>query len=82
MEDLIKVIEDQNNYASGTFVPKSLTYLKNGGRVSAGGALIGNALKILPIVTFVNGHMDPALLQKSRTFERGKLKTIDTILSR
>lgn len=37
------------------FIPESLTYLKNGGRVSPAVALLGNFIGLRPILTFENG---------------------------
>lgn len=37
------------------FIPESLTYLKNGGRVSPAVAMLGNFIGLRPILTFENG---------------------------
>lgn len=39
------------------FVPESLTFLKNGGRVSPTVAMIGNMLGIKPLLKFANGEI-------------------------
>lgn len=39
------------------FIPESLTYLKNGGRVSPAVAVIGNFIGLRPILTFKNGEI-------------------------
>jgi len=39
------------------FVPESLTFLKNGGRVSPAVAAIGNFIGLRPILTFQNGEI-------------------------
>ncbi len=76
IEDLTKVITDQNETIVGALTVRTLTYLKNGGRVSAVGAFIGNMLKISPIAVFKNGFIDPRLSGKARTFAKSKEGTI------
>jgi DegV family protein with EDD domain len=39
------------------FIPESLTFLKNGGRVSPAVALLGNFIGLRPILTFENGEI-------------------------
>lgn len=39
------------------FVPESLTYLKNGGRVSPAVALLGNFIGLRPLLTFEHGEI-------------------------
>jgi DegV family protein with EDD domain len=47
----------------------SLTYLKKGGRVPPALALIGNAIKMKPVVTLADGKVEP--LAKVRGFQAG-----------
>lgn len=56
------------------FVPKTLDYLKKGGRIGGASALIGSVLKILPILTVEEGKT--AILTKVRT----QRKAITTIM--
>ncbi len=53
----IKEIEDYKNKDQIFFVPESLTFLKNGGRVSPTVALIGNVLGIKPLLKFEDGEI-------------------------
>ena len=39
------------------FIPESLTYLKNGGRISPALAIIGNMIGLKPLLTFKNGEI-------------------------
>jgi len=48
----------------------TLTYLKKGGRVPPAMALIGNALKIKPVVTIAGGKVEP--IDKVRGVQAGK----------
>ena len=56
-EDTIKEVKDYINKDEVYFVPESLTFLKNGGRVSPAVALIGNMLGIKPLLKFANGEI-------------------------
>lgn len=56
------------------FAPKTLEYLKKGGRIGGASALIGSVLKILPILTVENGQT--SILTKVRT----QRKAIQTML--
>lgn len=55
------------------FVPDTLKYLKKGGRIGSASALIGNMLKIVPILTVENGVT--TILTKVRT----KKKAVTTM---
>lgn len=56
------------------FIPESLTYLKNGGRISPAVALIGNLIGMKPILAFVDGE-----IQKSGTTRNLKMAIIDEL---
>ncbi len=79
IEALEKLSSVQAEKAFGAFAPKTLIHLKNGGRISDSAAIIGNVLKILPVLTWVDGHMDPDLVVKTRTFKRASLKCINIV---
>ena len=76
VEDILFAIEETNDTALGAFCVDTLIYLKNGGRISNAQAIIGNVLKILPIVYWEDGHMVENKVQKSRTFSKAQIKTI------
>ena len=48
-----KTLADRTRFI---FIPKTLDYLKEGGRIGAAGALLGNALKLIPLLTVVKGE--------------------------
>ncbi len=79
IEALEKLSSDQAEKAFGAFAPKTLIHLKNGGRISSSAAIIGNTLKILPVLTWVDGHMDPDLVVKTRTFKRASSKCVNIV---
>ena len=58
------------------FVPESLTFLKNGGRVSPAVALIGNMLGIKPLLKFHDGEI---LKQGTvRTYRKAVTEILET----
>ncbi len=77
IEELEKMAKIQNEKTYSAFAPTSLVHLKNGGRISGSAAVIGNVLKILPVITWVDGHMDPDLIVKARTFKKASSKCIE-----
>jgi len=72
--DQVKEIAQENIKRSRfLFVPDTLKYLKKGGRIGSASALIGNMLKIIPILTVENGVT--TILTKVRT----KKKAVTTM---
>ncbi len=71
LDEVRKITEDNIRRSRFLFVPENLTYLKKGGRIGGAGALIGNLLKIVPVLTVENGITN--VLQKVRT--KGKAIT-------
>lgn len=58
------------------FIPENLNYLEKGGRIGKAGALLGNVLKITPILTVEDGMTE--IYKKVRT----KKRAIDTMLDK
>ncbi|NLI90335.1 MAG: DegV family protein [Epulopiscium sp.] len=58
------------------FLPDNLEYLIKGGRIAGAGALIGNLLKIIPILTVEEGETD--IFKKART----KTKAISVMIDK
>lgn len=57
IEDIVKGIEKRKqNYFVG-FVPKNLTALKNGGRISPAIAAIGNTIGLKPVILLKDGEL-------------------------
>lgn len=56
-EESVKVAKEYINKDEIYFVPESLTFLKNGGRVSPTVAVIGNMLGIKPLLKFHDGEI-------------------------
>lgn len=69
------VLENSRLY----FVPKTLEYLKKGGRIGGASALMGTLLQVKPILTVQYGKV--AVVDKVRTFEKAVKRAIDELLN-
>jgi len=77
--DQVKALAKDNiNRSRFLFIPDNLTYLKKGGRIGTASALLGNFLKIIPILTVENGVT--TILTKVRTKKKAVLTMIDALL--
>ncbi|MGN1249406.1 MAG: DegV family protein [Candidatus Spyradocola sp.] len=59
------------------FTPGSLEYLRRGGRISKAMAMLGGALKILPLIELVDGEMTVA-----ERIRGGQKKVVDSMIAR
>lgn len=59
-EEILQKIEDARGKVRASFVIDTLTYLQRGGRCSSVTALLGNALKLKPMISVNNGKMGVA----------------------
>lgn len=74
--DQVKEVAQENIKRSRfLFVPDTLEYLKKGGRIGRASALIGNFLKIIPILTVENGVT--TILTKVRTKKKAVITMMD-----
>lgn len=76
IEEVIERINYVKANSRFLFVPHTLKYLRMGGRIGTASALIGNILKICPILTVENGIT--TVFEKVRT----KKKAVDTIVEK
>jgi DegV family protein with EDD domain len=60
VEQIVYEIESMRGMVCSSFVVDTLTYLQRGGRCSAVTALLGNALKLKPMISVANGKMGVA----------------------
>jgi DegV family protein with EDD domain len=65
LEQVKEIAQNNIKRSRFLFVPHTLEYLKKGGRIGSASALVGNFLKINPILTVENG--ETAILTKVRT---------------
>jgi len=73
-----KVAEDNIKRSRFLFIPDTLEYLKKGGRIGGASALIGNLLKIIPILTVENGKT--TMLTKVRTKPKAIVVMVEKML--
>lgn len=77
-EDILEVANKAKSVISNSrflFIPETLKYLKKGGRIGGAAALLGNILKIIPILTVTDGKT--TVFQKVRT----RKKAINTMIN-
>ena len=75
-QEIVKAINHNIERSRFLFIPENLTYLEKGGRIGKASALVGNVLKITPILTVENGITE--IFKKVRT----KTRAIDTMLNK
>ena len=75
MEKVMEVASKVINSSRFIFAPETLDYLKKGGRIGGAAALLGNILKIKPILTVRDGKT--TIFTKVRT----KKKAIDAMIN-
>lgn len=74
LDEVKEVVYENIKRSRFLFVPDNLEFLKKGGRIGGASALIGNFLKIIPILTVEAG--ETSVLKKVRT----KTKAVEAIL--
>jgi len=76
LDEVKKIVEDNIKRSRFLFIPENFVYLRKGGRIGGAGALIGNMLQIIPILTVEDGKT--TVFQKVRT----KSKAIAAMLEK
>ena len=79
LDEVTQLAKDNIKRSRFLFIPDSLRYLKKGGRIGTASALIGNLLKIIPILTVENGST--TILTKVRTKKKAVMTMVDTMLN-
>lgn len=75
LDEVMEIAKQNIKRSRFLFIPDNLTYLKKGGRIGGASALIGNVLKIIPILTVENGKT--TILKTVRT----KTKAIEAMIN-
>ncbi len=78
IETVKQIALDNMKRSRFLFIPDNLVYLKKGGRIGGAGALIGNILKIIPILTVEKGVT--TIFSKVRTKKKATLAMLDKFL--
>jgi DegV family protein with EDD domain len=76
LDEVVDAVNQNIRRSRFLFIPDNLEYLKKGGRIGSAKALIGNILKIIPILTVENGKT--SILTKVRT----KKKAVETMIDK
>jgi|SRR5690554_1467547 len=58
VDEVVEVFNGRKGSEDIIFLPESLTFLKNGGRVSPTVAALGNLIGMVPVLGFVNGTIE------------------------
>ncbi|MGI6225021.1 MAG: DegV family protein [Peptococcales bacterium] len=78
LEEVKKIAEKNIKRSRFLFIPENFVYLRKGGRIGGASALIGNLLKIVPILTVENGIT--TVSQKVRTKSKAIAAMIEKTL--
>lgn len=78
LEDIMSVVAENIKCSRFIFLPDNLEYLIKGGRIGGAGALIGNLLRIIPILTVDRG--ETAVLKKVRTKPKAVTVMLDQLI--
>lgn len=78
IEEVVEIAEQNIKRSRFLFIPDNLKYLKKGGRIGGAGALIGNILKIIPVLTVKDGKT--TILKKVRTKVKAVKSMVDKVL--
>ncbi len=78
IEDVKLAAKENVKRSRFIFLPDNLEYLRKGGRIGGAGALIGNLLKIIPVLTVEDGQT--TVLQKARTKARAVNVMLDKLV--
>lgn len=78
IEEVVEIAEKNIKRSRFLFIPDNLEYLKKGGRIGGGSALIGNILKIIPVLTVKDG--ETTILKTVRTKAKAVKVMVDKML--
>lgn len=78
LEEIKEIVEANIVRSRFLFIPEDLEHLKKGGRIGGGSALIGNMLKIIPVLTVEDGKT--SVFKTVRTKRRAINAMVDKTL--
>lgn len=78
LEEVSEIAKQNIKRSRFLFIPDNLVYLKKGGRIGGASALIGNVLKIIPVLTVEDGKT--TVLKTVRTKPKAIAAMIDEML--
>ncbi|SCY31923.1 DegV family protein [Alkaliphilus peptidifermentans] len=78
LEQVINAANENIKKSRFLFIPDNLKYLEKGGRIGKANAIIGNLLKIIPILTVENGVT--TIFKKVRTKKKAVITIVEQVL--
>ena len=78
LDKIVEKAKDNIDRSRFLFIPDNLVYLEKGGRIGRAGAMLGNLLKIIPILTVEDGIT--SIYKKVRTKQKAVTQMIEKIL--
>ncbi|MBM7558474.1 DegV family protein [Marinitoga litoralis] len=78
LDEVVEAINQNIRRSRFLFIPDNLEYLKKGGRIGSAKALIGNILKIIPILTVEDGKT--SILTKVRTKKNAVATMVNKVI--
>lgn len=78
IQEVVEVVKQNIKRSRFLFIPDNLEYLKKGGRIGGASALIGNLLKIIPILTVEDGKT--TVMSKVRTKKNAIIAMLDKVV--
>jgi len=79
LSEVVEAVLNNIKRSRFLFIPDNLEYLRKGGRIGNAGALIGNFLKIIPVLTVDDGKT--SIMTKVRTKKNAVLKMIEKMMA-
>lgn len=77
-QEVVNAVKENIVRSRFVFIPDKLDYLKKGGRIGGAGALLGNMLKLTPVLTVKDSETN--VLRTVRTKSKAKKVLIDQLL--
>jgi DegV family protein with EDD domain len=74
-EEILAKVDEMKEKVTVLFIPRTLEYLKKGGRIGRAKALMASLLEIKPILTLHDGEVSP--YKNTRRWEQGKQEIIN-----
>lgn len=78
IDEIVEIAQENIKRSRFIFIPDNLKYLNKGGRIGGAGALIGNILRLIPILTVENG--ETTVLKTVRTKNRAVKEMLDQVI--
>lgn len=78
VEEVLAAVEQTRLGLVNTLVVDTLDYLRRGGRVTGAQALVGNMMRVKPLLQVADGRIEP--VERSRTLHRGLVRLVERTL--